>query len=112
MSSDISGFYSEIKELLEKYKNLEPAMIVNFLGAPSVEIMTDYHKLYQENPNYDQFWIETPTTSAKHAETALVLGTKNWFKARSYDEEGRLRWLLHQINRKYYTLNEVYYEQD
>ena len=102
-----NDFYIEIKNLLEKYEAIKPAVIINFKGSTPFQAMIDDREVYDKYGNVSHV-IGSPSTGAKHEETAIVLGVKNWFSGRGSDDEGRLRWLMNTINQRFYPLMHTY----
>ena len=106
MDKDLNNeFYLELKMLLEKYQGIYPAVIAIHTGLVGANVMIDGNG-FEGMPQVEHFAIGQ---GAKN-ESMLVMGCKNWFKARGFNEEGVLSKALNLVQSRFYRLKDRYYD--
>ena len=106
MNEEINNeFYLELKMLLEKYQSIQPAVVAIHKGFVGHNAMIDGSGM-KGMPQVEHFEVGQGTKN----ESMLVMGCKNWFYARGFDEDGIMRKALSQLQSRFYRLKDRYYD--
>ena len=104
------GFYSEIKQLLEKYKSIKPALIVTHVGD---------NVPYELRVNYQEDWNSMPLAeilelprNREDKDVAYIINVEHWVDPRGWDQEGKLSKILEMIRMRFFELKSKYLNND